>query len=131
MKEKLVSVVKSPAVRKSACALLLAILSAFGYSQFGCTSSGQLTPKVAAALEVFECQLNGVKGFLPQAALAEEVVNAVRSKNYEYAVKTMTAIGMDMEAIKALAESFDACSAESPASEPEPPAPAGVIQASL
>jgi flavin reductase (DIM6/NTAB) family NADH-FMN oxidoreductase RutF len=116
LKEKAVSVLKNSAVRKAALALVAAVAAALGFSQFGCAGSSNLAPKVVQALGVFECQLAAAKRLVPHVVLAEEVVNAARAKNYEYAVKTLLELGMSEDDIMQVAEALDAC--KSPVADP-------------
>jgi hypothetical protein len=73
LKDTLVSVYKSPAVRKAAVALVLAILAALGINlTTGCAS---LTPAQARALESHECYVEALEPKL--GPLAEDALAAI------------------------------------------------------
>lgn len=121
MKEKFLSLLASGAVRKAAYALVLAVLSALGYSQFGC-AGGQLKPEVQAKLDVLACQIEAVEPLVGDLDAAKAIVLAARAKAFDEAVALALGLGADVEAV---AKAFDAC-----LPQPEPlPADAGVIKA--
>lgn len=76
------------------------------------------TPEV----DVFECQLDVLVDAVPRP-VAEDVVMALRARNYEYAVRQLLALGLDRARIEALADAYNACLPASPA---EPVQPEGV-----
>lgn len=112
------ALVASPAVRKAALALVLAILTALGVQLSGCSRLGP-APN-APHLAVFECQLAAMEEVVPREA-AEDLVMAARAGNIEYVIKQLLALGVKPQDIQPLAEAFDACSA--PAALPADPEP--------
>lgn len=74
----------------------------------GC-SGAPVTPKVAEAIAVAECQLDAVKALVPHVATAEAVVNAARVGDIDRAVALMVQLGMSEAQIRSVAEAFVAC----------------------
>lgn len=70
-------------------------------------------------MDVFECQLDVLVDAVP-APVAEDVVMALRIRNYEYAVRQLLALGLDVDRIRDLAKAYDACL---PPAQPEPVQP--------
>ncbi len=68
-----------------------------------------LTPIVAAAIDVLECQLDAVEELVPQAELAESIVMAARAGDVDAAVAGLVQLGMSAEEVKAVAAAFSAC----------------------
>lgn len=108
MKNMLMKVVSSPAVRKALLVLVAAVASTLGYSQFGC-QDGRLSPKVAKQLDIFACQVDTIQAVIPSLSVAEEVVIAFRAGNLQYAVGLMTNMGANMQEIIAGVEAFEVC----------------------
>jgi hypothetical protein len=116
MLDFLKNVVKSKAF-KELLRVLVALLA--GYAGSGCSPSVLSAAKSPEVL-VFECQLAAVVAFVPPA-VAEDVVMALRTQNFEYATRQLLSLGLDVDRVRALAEAYDACaalSADAPVAAP-------------
>jgi hypothetical protein len=114
------------AVRKAALALVLAVLAAAGFSLSGCSLVGLGKP-VSPQLAVYECQLAALTEAVP-VPVAEDLVMAARAGNVEYVVSQLLRLGLNVEAIQAAAEAFNACGGANAAPDAPVPAPAGLIR---
>jgi hypothetical protein len=123
MKDVLLRVVSSPAVRKTFYALILAVLAALGISLgTGCGAAVSVPPAVAKAQALLACQIAALETVVP-LSVAEDVAMAVRAGNHEYAVRQLLGLGLTPEAIKAAADAFNACAEPEPAPEVDASAP--------
>lgn len=120
MKDVLLRVVSSPAVRKTFYALVLAVLAALGFSLGAGCGAPSVPPAVAKAHALLACQIAALETVVPLSA-AEDLVMAIRSGNHEYAVRQLLDLGLTPEAIKGAADAFNAC-AEEPAVDAGVPA---------
>ncbi len=100
------NILKNKGVQGAIVALVLAIAAALGLQ--GCAGQ-RVTPKVAAALEVLDCQLDAVKALVPSVAVAEEVVIAARAGNYPYATGLLLQLGLSIDEAGKVADAFAAC----------------------
>jgi hypothetical protein len=119
MKALLLSIVKSPAVRKAAVALAVAIATALGFSQFGCKD---LTPKQQARLDRFECQVAAVAPIVEPLYDAAELVLKLRSGEASLS-QVLQSLEAGEPEVRALIARLDACS-DAPEIEPAALTPA-------
>lgn len=85
-------------------------------------SGAPLTPKVADAIAIADCQLDAVKALVPHVETAEAVVAAARIGDIDRVVALLVALGLESEQIKAVAMAFAAC-----VPQPSEPQPAAVM----
>lgn len=121
LKEKLLLVVKSPAVRKAALALLLAALTAAGLSLPGCGVFSAKSP----ALDVFECRARVLAPYVADAA--PQVVAAVHAGDLN-PVALLLSLGLTPEEIVSIARAYSECAPPAVPVQPEAPADAGLIR---
>lgn len=104
MPEILKKIAASPAVRKAALALLLAVAAAAGFSLSGCglLAGGAESP----ALEAFECRAAVLAPFVAEAA---PLISAQISSGQVNPVQFLLSLGLTPEEILAVAKAYQAC----------------------
>ena len=100
----------SKSLKVAAGALCLVVTGVLGCSLL---SSG-VTPGVAKAVDVVQCQLDAVEDIIPNAAIAEDIVLSIRAGNYAYAGGLLRSLNASVEDAERVVEALAACE---PASE--------------
>lgn len=99
------SFLKNPVSVTLAGGIILLSGLAIGCSLF---SSG-VTPGVAKAVDVVQCQLNAVEDVIPNAAVAEDIVLSIRAGNFAYAGGLLKSLDASVEDVERIVEALAAC----------------------
>lgn len=86
----------------------VALFGFLGAVLLGC-QDGRVSPAVAKALDVFECQLEVTQAALPHLAAAEDLVMASRAGKLDYVIAQLQAFGLSLDEITALGEATQSC----------------------
>ena len=100
---------------KNPVSIALAVGSLLAGLAIGCSlfSSG-VTPGVAKAVDVVQCQLDAVEDIIPNAAIAEDIVLSIRAGNFAYAGGLLKSLDASVEDVERVVKALEACE---PASE--------------
>jgi len=100
-------ILASPAVRKAAFALVLAVLAALGVS-LGSGCGGSIPPAVERAQALAECKLAALEAVVPREQ-AHALLREVQAKDVEAVARRLLGLGVTPERVREAADALRAC----------------------